>query len=91
MPRAGASDGALLWEWAAPPGVGSPQVVSLLATRNLLFVGVQEEYGSGATYVIDLGSRLPVWSYPMGGRLALSAEGFLYITWFSWIAAIDVR
>src|SRR5690606_11285801 len=78
-------NGDLLWSWEAPEGVGSPRVVSLLATRNLLFVGVQEDYGPGATYALDLDSQTMVWSHPMGGHLALSPEGYLFVTWLSWI------
>ena len=86
-----ASDGALLWQWAPPGGQGSPDAVSLLLTRNILFAGVREEAGSGATYAIDVASGLPIWSYPMGGHLALSREGYLTIIYDSWVALIDVR
>lgn len=67
-------DGALLWSWpldvVRDPYFGGDVIV----TDNLLFVG-----GSNTTYAIDLASRKTVWTYRMGGNLALSRHGVLYI------------
>lgn len=68
-----AATGDLLWQWA--PGHEPGQVIGdLLLTRNLLFVSA-----GPATYAIDLQTRQRVWTYPMGGSLAMSARGVLYI------------
>lgn len=42
----------------------------------------------GETVAINIATGLPVWRYPMGGHLALSAQGVLYITTDSTITAI---
>jgi len=46
----------------------------VLVTKNLLFVSTAD-----ATYAVDIASRKQVWSYPVGGALALSSQGILFI------------
>jgi uncharacterized protein YjdB len=66
------SDGSLLWLWVPPAG---EPVGTTVVTDNLLFVST-----SAATYAVDLATHAHVWSYPAGGKLALSkAQGVLYI------------
>jgi hypothetical protein len=66
------SDGGLLWAWARPDN--SQRATTMIATKNLLFIS-----GDNTTYALDLGARLPGWSYPAGGYLALSSDGLLLI------------
>lgn len=74
------SDGALLWAWAPP--VGAP-VGPIIVTNNLFFVGVAPSppavVGS-QTYAVDIISGSQVWSHPVGGHLALGANGILFIS-----------
>lgn len=63
--------GTLLWSWAAPTGSAYGPVI---ATKGHLLAST-----SNATYAIDLNTHASVWSYPLGGRLALSDRA-LYIT-----------
>lgn len=84
------SDGALLWSWTPPSPYRAMQTMVL--TNNLLFVSIAGDYSSpGATFAVDLGSHMTVWSYPMSGSLALSNQGMLYIVQGSKVAAISVR
>ncbi len=46
----------------------------VIVTRNLAFVT-----SASNTQAIDLATRKVVWSYPLGGSLAVSARGVLYI------------
>lgn len=46
----------------------------MAVTSNLLFVS-----GPTATVAIDLATRQVAWSYPLGGELAISDRGVLYI------------
>jgi len=46
----------------------------LLVTADLLFVS-----GPNVTVALDLASKQVVWSYPSGGKLAISDRGVLYI------------
>jgi outer membrane protein assembly factor BamB len=62
--------GALLWSWQAP----GHQLMSLLVVGNHAFVR-----SSGVTFAVDLTTRNVVWSYPLGGEMAVSANGVLYI------------
>ena len=64
------SDGALRWTWSPPNGSLSG---TMIATDSHILAGTDT-----ATYAIDLNTRTQVWSYPAGGKLALS-EGILYI------------
>lgn len=84
------SDGGLLWSWSLPPGVSGPTTLAL--TNNVLFLSATGQYGEGGTTIaLDLASRLPVWSYPMGGEMAIGAQGALFITAGSKVAAISLR
>lgn len=64
------SDGSAVWTWAAPHGL----VGDVLVTNNLVFVR-----SSSTTFAVDIATRRPVWSYPSGGPLMLSAQGALII------------
>ncbi|MCC7681365.1 PQQ-binding-like beta-propeller repeat protein [Janthinobacterium sp. FW305-128] len=68
------ADGALLWRWPLDTALDGYFGGDLIVTGNLLFVG-----GRNNTYAIDLASRKTVWTYRMGGSLALSRHGVLYI------------
>lgn len=60
---------------------------NVIVTRNLAFVSSDTR-----TQAIDLGTRKPVWTYPMGGSMAISARGVLYIMTSSGaLAAINLR
>jgi hypothetical protein len=74
------SDGSLLWQWAPPSG-GSP-TGTMVVTNNLLFVSVtsgQFDQSTVATYAVDLASGKHVWTYSLGGELAMGKDGVLYI------------
>ncbi|CAB1059315.1 Vibriolysin, extracellular zinc protease (EC @ Pseudolysin, extracellular zinc protease (EC [Olavius sp. associated proteobacterium Delta 1] len=64
------STGAPLWSWSPPSGSLRG---TMIATDSHIFVGTD-----AATYAIDLNTQTQVWSYPAGGKLALS-EGLLFI------------
>lgn len=75
--------GDLLWEVALGDGAATDFIV----TRNLAFVG-----SNTSTQVIDLGTKKVVWSYPLGGSMAISARGVLYVlTQSGALAAINLR
>jgi len=75
--------GNLLWEVALGDGAATDVIV----TRNLAFVGSPTN-----TQVIDLGTKKVVWSYPLGGSMAISARGVLYVlTQSGALAAINLR
>lgn len=63
--------GVLLW---ASPRFWPSGESSLIVTRNLAFVGTASE-----TLAIDLKTHQIVWSYPLGGALAISENGVLTI------------
>jgi hypothetical protein len=68
------SGGALLWHWT-PQQPGENQFVGdVLLTDNLVFLSTNV-----AVYAIDLATQQSVWSMATPGRLALSANGVLYI------------
>jgi hypothetical protein len=80
------SDGTLLWWWT-PPHPGDGQFISeVLLTENLAFVSTNR-----ATYAIDLETHRPVFSYPVFGKLALSANGVLYIQNATDLIAINLK
>lgn len=68
------ADGALQWSWTPPQAAETGWVAEPLVTKNLLFVSTNV-----ATYAIDLRTHKTVWSYPAGGKLALTRSGVLYI------------
>jgi hypothetical protein len=78
------SDGSLQWLWIPPEGQPSgPMIV----TKNILLVST-----AAKTYAVDLATRQPVWSYPAGGHLTLSAQGILFIAQSSGrLTAISAR
>ncbi|MBW8900631.1 MAG: hypothetical protein JF619_21490, partial [Massilia sp.] len=55
-------------------------------TKNLLFVSTNV-----ATYAIDLRTHKAVWSYPAGGKLALTRSGVLYIQNADALVAFNVK
>jgi len=78
------SDGSLQWSWAPPEGQPTGPMI---ATKNLLLVSTVAN-----TYAVDLASHAPVWTYPAGGTLALSAQGILFISQSSGkLTAVSVR
>lgn len=69
------SDGTLLWSWAPQPLKSETRFIGdVLATNNLVFVSTNT-----TTYAISQSTHQPVWSIPVPGRLALSANGVLYV------------
>jgi outer membrane protein assembly factor BamB len=68
------ASGNLRWSWNLPTPQDSGFGNALILTNNLLFVS-----GRRNTWAIDLTTHQSVWSYPLGGQLALSAQGVLYI------------
>lgn len=65
------SDGALQWSWAPPDG---PPIGEVVVTRNVVFVSTVAN-----TYGVDITARRQGWSFAVGGHLALSAQGYLFI------------
>lgn len=70
-----ASDGHILWTWQAPWSDEKTFFGNVIATANLLFLSTERR-----VYAIDLSTHKTRWSYPYPGRLALSANGILYVT-----------
>lgn len=79
------SDGSTSWSWT-PPSSDTNWYRNVVLTKNLVFVSTK-----AATYAIDRTSHQTVWSYPMGGVLALSANGILYIHTQTSMVAINVN
>lgn len=78
--------GALAWSWV-PPQAGDTSFESeVLVTDNLVFVCTNL-----ALYAIDLTAHKTVWSYPIVGRLTLSAQGVLYVAGQSTLTAFNVK
>lgn len=70
-----AATGALQWKSAGLTNWSLYAPYERMAvTSNLLFVS-----GSTTTVALDLASHQVVWSYPLGGELAISDRGVLYI------------
>jgi outer membrane protein assembly factor BamB len=75
------SNGDLLWSWS-PPADGPPLGPSntfmsdVLVIDNLVFVST-----NAGTWAIDRTTHQSVWSYPKFGRLSMSANGTLFITY----------
>jgi len=65
--------GQVLWSWAGP-ATDAEFHRNVVVTDNLVFVSTER-----AVYAIDLATRAPVWSHPVPGMLAISAQGMLYI------------
>lgn len=66
--------GAVLWSWPLSTVKEERFGGDLIVTNNLLFIA-----GESGTYALDLASQKIVWSYRVGGKLALSRNGVLYI------------
>jgi hypothetical protein len=79
------SDGGIEWSWA-PPDTDSGFDSDVLLTRNLVFVST-----TTSTYAIDRTTHAKVWSYQAAGKLAMSANGILYIKGASKIVAINLK
>lgn len=74
-----ARTGAQKWSWDVPAALrnkdASSPVYSVLATNNVLFVSFAE-----AVHAIDLSTQRSVWTAQVGGHLALSKNGVLYLS-----------
>lgn len=73
------ADGTLLWHWSPHPGVSRFAGISngngnLVLTDNVLFF-----CADGVTWGLDLASREVVFNHEHAGRLAVSANGILYV------------
>jgi outer membrane protein assembly factor BamB len=68
------SDGAVLWTWQAPWSDDSAFYGNVVATNNLVFVSTHKR-----VYAIDTTTHEAVWIYPYPGKLAISANGILYV------------
>ena len=83
------ADGSIKWTWV-PPAAGDSQFLSeALLTQSMVFISTNT-----AVYGIDTTTHQTVWSYPAAGgaRLALSANGILYLQFgANGIAAINVK
>jgi hypothetical protein len=80
------TDGTMLWWWTPPSPADSLFVSEVLLTDNLAFVTTTQ-----ATYAIDLETHRPVFSFPASGKLALSANGVLYIHNATDLVAINLK
>jgi outer membrane protein assembly factor BamB len=80
------ADGALQWFWTPPQAAETGWMAEPLVTKNLLFVSTNV-----ATYAIDLRTHKTVWSYPAGGKLALTRSGVLYIQNADAVVAFNVK
>lgn len=79
-------DGALQWSWTPPQAAETSWVGEPIVTKNLAFVSTNV-----ATYAIDLRTHKAVWSYPAGGKLALTRSGVLYIQNADALVAFNVK
>lgn len=79
------ADGSLAWSWK-PPATTEQWLGNVVLTNNLVFVS-----SDNTTYAIDRSSHASVWTYPVGGKLSLSANGVLYINTQSSIVAINLK
>ena len=90
------TDGSLLWSWQPPLPytVAQPaSTQSIALTNNLLFVSLNgyQNGQPGVTVAIDLASHLTVWTYPLAGDLALSSQGYLFISGGGKVVGIAVK
>jgi len=79
-------DATLLWQWSPPLEDGVDAFGDVLITDNLVFFST-----TSAVFAIDLASRRAVWRLNQPGRLALSANGILYIAYGRGLTAFNVR
>jgi outer membrane protein assembly factor BamB len=68
-----AANGQRQWT-ASLPGGSNEVLYNIVVTNKHVFVGLREQ-----TVAVDLDTHAVVWSYPMGGTLAISDRGVLYI------------
>jgi outer membrane protein assembly factor BamB len=68
------TDGEVLWTWQPPWSDDSSFYGNVVATDNLVFVSTRK-----AVYGIDTTTHQVVWIYPYPGKLAISANGILYV------------
>jgi outer membrane protein assembly factor BamB len=68
------SDGEVLWSWSPPWTDDFALQGNVVATDNLVFVSTTRR-----VYAIDLATHKAVWVYPYPGRLAISANGILFV------------
>jgi len=82
------TDGSLQWSWTPPLAADTNFESEVLLTRNMAFLST-----NNAIYGIDTATHNTVWSYPTNGgaRLALSANGILYIQSTGPLTAINVK
>jgi outer membrane protein assembly factor BamB len=66
--------GRILWSWVPTGNVDTSFHRNIVVTRNILFVSTDK-----TVYALDLATKMPVWSYPKPGMLAISADRTLYI------------
>ena len=64
----------MLWLQISAGDLAESHASEILLTNNMVFVCTNL-----ATYGVDRQTHELVWSYPLTGRLALSASGVLYI------------
>lgn len=79
----GVADGKLLWSTPLTAGADAmPEADTVLVTDNLAFVasiGGARISGTAKTVAVDLTTHKVVWSYPLGGDMAISSKGILYL------------
>ena len=85
------SDGEVLWTWQVPWSDDYSFIGNVVATDNLVFVSTRRRI-----YAIDRTTHQAVWIYPYPGKLAISANGVLYVRrGFAWsgvaLAAINLH
>lgn len=81
------SSGAVLWSAPLPPLLdGVTAVDSVIATSNIIFVATAED-----VFAIDRQTRALVWAFPVGGRIALSANGILYVSTPTQVYAVNLQ
>jgi outer membrane protein assembly factor BamB len=68
------TDGEVLWTWQAPWSDDSSFLGNVIATQNLVFVSTRKR-----VYAIDTTTHEAAWIYPYPGKLAISANGILYV------------
>jgi len=92
------ADGALLWSWL-PPSWRAPMIPkgTMIVTDNLLLVSCEATIFPGSDYegitcAVNLQTHQTDWTYGLGGCLALSAKGILFVaTRDGLLAAVNVK
>lgn len=79
-------DGSVSWSWVPPQAGDATFASEVLLTDNLVFVCTNL-----ALYAIDVNTHKTVWSYPIVGRLALSAQGVLYVAGQDTLTAFNLK